>query len=192
MRITEFIQCLETTDWIKFEMLATGQANIGGWEGWLQAEWGISLQDLDNSCIIEREYTYPDRRTRCDFYIAYDTQDMRRDETYIELKCINYKMSNPIEKAYQGFRNDIQKIRSGLNDAEEPGNGFAIMVSCCTPMEIAKLINRTNYDRVMERRISLDEVKVMHISAEGIEGVDNLARLIANTNQSVYIFLYNP
>lgn len=192
MRIEQFIHYLGETDWCKFQKLATGDVNAGGWEGWLQVEWGMSLQSLNRSCIIEREYTYPDSRTRCDFYVAYNTRGGRRDETYIELKCINYKMPNPIEKAYQGFKNDIQKIRRGFSDAGEPGNGFAIMVSCCTPKIIAELINRTNKDGELERGISLEEVKVLNVSSFGILGSESLFNLTENTNQSVYIFLYNP
>lgn len=163
MRIRQFIHYLGETDWCKFQKLATGDVNAGGWEGWLQVEWGMSLQSLNRSCIIEREYTYPDSRTRCDFYVAYNTRGGRRDETYIELKCINYKMPNPIEKAYQGFKNDIQKIRRGFGDAGEP-----------------------------ERGISLEEVKVLNVSSFGILGSESLFNLTENTNQSVYIFLYNP
>ena len=72
-------------------------------------------------------------------------------------------MPNPIEKAYQGFKNDIQKIRRGFSDAGEPGNGFAIMVSCCTPKIIAELINRTIRGGELERGISLEEVKVLEL-----------------------------
>lgn len=189
MRITEFINYLDSTDWAKFEMLATGEVNMGGWEGWLQTEWGMSLQILDDSCVIEREYTYPDRRTRCDFYIAYDTEDDRRDETYIELKCINYKMADPVKKAYKGFVDDIYKIRSNFSE-EEPGNGFAIMVSYCTFYEIAKLITKTN--QMSKKGIPLNEVKVLRVSGGEMADEGQLSESIYDTSQNVYIFLYNP
>lgn len=190
MRIDEFIKHIGATNWEKFVILATGYANIGGWEGWLQTEWGMSLQSVDRSCIIEREYTYPDRRTRCDFYIAYNMQGSRKDETYIELKCINYKMAKPIEKAYQGFIDDIEKIRNNLGDSGELGNGFAVMVSYCMPCEIAELINSTN--QVLKRGIPLGEVEVLQITFAGITNKKLLSELTTDRNQNICIFLYNP
>ena len=110
MRSQEFLDIMGSYDFDKARKIASWGNLHGGWEVWMQIEIARHLTEKSDIQIIEREVPYPRHgRDRCDFKIskAYPYQN---DNTYIELKCMNPGIANPIADAKQRFENDIHKI----------------------------------------------------------------------------------
>jgi hypothetical protein len=135
VRVQPFLNELVGLPFAKASVFANNPNFSGGWEGWLQAEIGYAIYGANISSLIRREVKYPDgaaaylnyvagpppvatpgaaagAAARCVFYLHRPAGPAGggADETYIELKCINPTVANPINDAWNRFDNDVVKI----------------------------------------------------------------------------------
>lgn len=112
MRFETLKTLLSSYDFTNADILAKIPIVNGGWEVWLQVEFGMQFVKKCNEKDINfsREVKYPCSSQKCDFHFSYGSG--KRDETYFELKCINPFHKNPKNDAISRFVDDIVKVHS--------------------------------------------------------------------------------
>lgn len=145
----------------------------GGWEVWLQAEIAYALGTSDIRRKFTREKPYPGDplQRKCDFYVERDG-NVSKDETYLELKCINSGVDNPFENARNRFFADVVKITNVQN---------SLRLLCTAVLATWGVFKDEEVERWAET-INLDNAWVLDVGAQhtttlrGVErgGVDRL------------------
>lgn len=122
----------------------------GGWEVWLQIEIAKTFIAIDNTVSFYREQPFSNQFNINAPWIAYNNQTKiasytanrnsasksdffmthagGRDNTYLELKCINPNANNPVNDAWSRYRNDIDKI-TGITRLDQSINGIALLAT---------------------------------------------------------------
>ena len=123
----------------------------GGWEVWLQIEIAKTFMNIDSTVSFYREYPYSNQAhanapwisynratkrasytssrksaSKCDFFMVHSGG---RDQTYLELKCINpNKVSGPNADAWKRYNDDMDKI-VGVTNLDPNINGIALLAT---------------------------------------------------------------
>lgn len=137
MRAQPFLQFLQNNyNPAQAANLANNVNVRGGWEVWLQIEIALTFVNQGGNRICDREAPYPsglggvnpwignnpvppppyipvpNPGIRCDFHLHHPAGVGLQDDTYVELKCINPNVANPLIDAWNRFGNDINKIQN--------------------------------------------------------------------------------
>jgi len=132
MRVQPYLNWLsENYDTARASAIAQQTNFKGGWEGWLQVEIAMTFLEKNEAQTCTREVPYPapafgqssgqyitkdgtytdnaNAAARADFMLQRTGGSV--DETYVELKCSNFKEGgNAVSDAWKRFFDDVQKI----------------------------------------------------------------------------------
>lgn len=151
MRTQTFLENLGTRyNANEAQRLASLPGIHGGWEVWLQIEIAKTFMDIDSTVSFYREQPYSNSlnanapwisynkqtkiatytanrnsASKCDFFMVHSGG---RDQTYLELKCINPNNNNPLNDAWTRYNQDIDKI-IGINTLDPNINGIALLAT---------------------------------------------------------------